>query len=120
MISVADLTISKPLNSAITLKTLPTVIQEHAALHAIATLPALPQAQQSTSASNSMTPTELCTAVISPNNQNESSTPNEIGVDDSSLCAAHVGAFSKVHKKRYSVSEKLAILKKFKMMIEDD
>jgi hypothetical protein len=120
VISVAVLTISKPLNSAITLKTMPTAIQEYVALHAIATLPALPQAQPSTYTLNSTTPPELCTTIISPNNQNESSTPNELGVDDSSLCAVHVGAFSKMHRKWYSVRETLAILKKVRRRIEDD
>jgi hypothetical protein len=57
-------------------------------------------------------------AVISTNNQNVSSTPNELGVDDLSLCAAQ--HFSKVRRKRYSVCEKLAILKKVERMVEDD
>ena len=99
---------------------MPTSIREHLALHAIATLPALCQAQPSAYNLNSTTPTALCTAVIRPNNQNESSTPNGLGVHDSSLCDAHVGTFSKVHRKQYSVCEKLAILKKVKKMIEDD
>ena len=85
MISVAVLTKSEPLNSTITLKTMPTAIQEHLALHAIATLLALPQAQQSTYTLNSTTPAALCTAGIGPNNQNESLTPNELGVDVSQL-----------------------------------
>ena len=57
-------------------------------------------------------------AVISPNKQYVSSTPNELGVDDLSLCAAQ--HFSKVRRKRYSVREKLAILKKVERMVEDD
>jgi len=92
---------------------MPTAIQEYVALHAIATLPALPRTIFCTC-------TGLSTAVITPNNQNESSTSNEVGIGDKSQCVEVVDASYKVHRKQYSVCEKLAILKKVKKMVEEE